>query len=339
MSFAQTKFLHEDLMKKSFGISKNLENALSETILIAQENIGKLRVENISLSKIYLDPDNPRQLSITIEDLKNGILKEDLLYQQKEKEKKDLESLAESIKNHDLINPVLVYKNKENYQVVAGERRTLASILCGKTSIISRVLDEKPSPSKIAILQWIENMERKELSLWERLLNLEKIVQECKLDLSAKSISQMLGCSVTQGQAYTVLLKNTNDNLRKLIEDGKINSIDKAVMLTKLEENQLKEMIAQDGWLGLNKKQMKDQISEKEFKKITKRGVKQKLIKMGETKNIKVAKYFWESIKNNNKLQETMNMVSEPDWRNIKEINKTFSDAIYFLEEEFHVKQ
>ncbi|MGI9215328.1 MAG: hypothetical protein ACR2HS_06835, partial [Gammaproteobacteria bacterium] len=228
--------------------------------------------------------------------------------------------------------------NKENYQVIAGERRTLASVLSSKTSIIARVLDEKPSPGKIAILQWIENMERKDLSLWERLLNLEKIVQEGNVEISAKSISQVLSCSTTQGQAYASLLKNMNCKIRKLIEEGKINSIDKAVMLTKIEPEQLEEIILQDGLLGLNKKQMKTKITERERKVTTKRGVKQKLIKIGETKNIKVAKYFWESIKNNNKLQETLNMVSDPDWRNIKEINKTFSDAIYFLEEELNAK-
>ncbi len=325
-------------MKKSFGISKNLENALSETIFIAQENAGKLRIENISLSKISLDPDNPRQLSITIEDLKNGIQKEDLLYEQKNKERMDLESLANSIKDLDLINPILVYKNKENYQVIAGERRTLASVLSRKTSIIARVLDEKPLPSKIAILQWIENMERKDLSLWERLLNLEKIVKEGNVELTAKSISQVLTCSMTQGQAYAALLKNMNSKLRGFIEEGKVSSIDKAVILTKLDSDQLEQMVLQDGWLGLNKKQLKIKITEKEHKVTGKRGVKQKLIKIGETKNIKVAKYFWESIKNNNKLQETLNMVSEPDWRNIKDINKTFSDAIYFLEEELNVK-
>ena len=245
-------------MKKSFGISKNLENALSETIFIAQENAGKLRVENISLSKIYLDKDNPRQLLITIEDLKNGIKKDDPFCEQKEKEKADLESLASSIKNLDLINPILVYKNKENYQVIAGERRTLASVLSGNTSIVARVLDEKPLPSKIAILQWIENMERKDLSLWERLLNLEKIVQEGNVEISAKNISQVLTCSTTQGQAYASLLKNMNCKVRKLIEEGQINSIEKAVMLTKIDPEQLEEIILQDGLLGLNKKQMKN---------------------------------------------------------------------------------
>lgn len=325
-------------MKKSFGISKNLENALSETVFIAQEHAGKLRIENIPLSKIHLDPNNPRQLLITIEDLTSGIKKEDPCYEQKEKEKNELESLTNSIKKMDLINPILVYKNKENYQVIAGERRTLASVLTGNTTIIARVLDEKPTPSKIAILQWIENMERKDLSLWERLLNLEKIVQEGNIEVSAKNISHALSCSMTQGQAYASLLKNMNNKIKKLIEEGKINSIDKAIMLTKIDPEQLEEIILQDGLLTLNKKQLKTKILEKERKATTKRGVKQKLIKIGETKSIKVAKYFWESIKNNNKLQETLNMVSEPDWRNVRDVNKSFSDAIYFLEEELNVK-
>ena len=70
----------------------------------------------------------------------------------------------------------MVYKHGEKYRLIAGERRTLASILAGKADIQAKILDARPDELKISLLQWIENIERKDLSLWERLNNLEKIV-------------------------------------------------------------------------------------------------------------------------------------------------------------------
>lgn len=326
------------MMKKSFGIGKHLETALTETVLIAKEKAGKLRVESVPVSKIVLDPDNPRQLSISIEDVMHGIKAEDKLFEKKKQEKEDLASLSNSIKNHDLMNPILIYKEKDQYKVIAGERRTLATILSGNQSIFARVLDEKPSKKTIAILQWIENMERKNLSLWERMLNVEKIIKESSIEISATNIADLLGCSVTQGQAYASLMKIKNPQLRNLIESGQVNSIDKALILAKLEDQEFHKIIKQDELSRLNKQQLKNKVIGKESNSKSKKGLKQKIIKIGETKNVKVAKQIWESLKKNQELKDAMNMISEPDWRNLKEINKTFSDAIYFLEESYNAR-
>src|SRR5665213_1811369 len=153
--------------KKVFQISTALGDGLEETISAAQNYSGELRVDVIPLRKIEVDPENPRDLSLTFDDLFNGISESDVNYSRKHTELESLQSLAHSIKEQGIINPILVYKYGEKYRLVAGERRSLASILAGKSDIQSKILESKPNELKISLLQWIENIERSDLSLWE----------------------------------------------------------------------------------------------------------------------------------------------------------------------------
>ena len=65
-----------------------------------------------------------------------------------------LKELAVSIKEHGVIQPIIVRKNGEKYEIIAGERRYKASALAGLTKIpaIIRNLDDKES-SKVALLK------------------------------------------------------------------------------------------------------------------------------------------------------------------------------------------
>ena len=61
------------MAKKSFKIKESLAEALGDTISSAKNNAGELHVEAIPLRKIALDPDNPRDLVLSFEDLYKGI--------------------------------------------------------------------------------------------------------------------------------------------------------------------------------------------------------------------------------------------------------------------------
>ena len=171
--------------RKAFSIGSSLTQGLEETVAAAKNHSGELRIEIIPISKIELDPDNPRKLELSMADVINGLSKDDPSYAQKLQEKKNLETLGKTIKDQGLINPILVYKNGDVYRLIAGERRTLASLTNGEKTIQAKILDGKPEQLKISLLQWIENVERADLSLWERLQNLEKIANSY---LGAKNI-------------------------------------------------------------------------------------------------------------------------------------------------------
>ena len=82
--------------------------------------------------------------------------------------------LAESIKEHGVIQPIVVRKISDKYEIIAGERRYKASVLAGKTTIPAIItnLDDKNS-AEIAL---IENVQRQDLTPIEEAISYKKIL-------------------------------------------------------------------------------------------------------------------------------------------------------------------
>lgn len=93
-----------------------------------------------------------------------------------------LKELAISIKEHGVIQPIIVRNVNGKYEIIAGERRYKASALAGLTKIpaIIRDLDDKES-SKVALL---ENLQRKNLNpieearTYQKILEIDEMTQE-----------------------------------------------------------------------------------------------------------------------------------------------------------------
>ena len=90
-------------------------------------------------------------------------------------DEKALKELAVSIKEHGVIQPIIVRNIGNKYEIIAGERRYKASALAGLTKIpaIVRNLDDKES-SKVALL---ENLQRKNLNPMEEARTYQKILE------------------------------------------------------------------------------------------------------------------------------------------------------------------
>lgn len=97
-------------------------------------------------------------------------------------DEKALKELAVSIKEHGVIQPIIVRNVNGKYEIIAGERRYKASALAGMTKIpaIVRDLDDKES-SKVALL---ENLQRKNLNpieearTYQKILEIDEMTQE-----------------------------------------------------------------------------------------------------------------------------------------------------------------
>lgn len=93
-----------------------------------------------------------------------------------------LKELAVSIKEHGVIQPIIVRNVNGKYEIIAGERRYKASAMAGLTKIpaIIRNLDDKES-SKVALL---ENLQRRNLNpieearTYQKILELDQMTQE-----------------------------------------------------------------------------------------------------------------------------------------------------------------
>src|ERR1700722_8484328 len=166
--------------KFKLNTAKNIETkeAITRTLEIANNYAGELSIEVLPLDKIELDPENNRELSLTLHDAMNGIDPADPEVVKKKQDWKSLESLAKTILDDQLINPIFVYRYGNKCRLIAGERRTLASAIAGKKEIIARIANQRPVGTKLRVLQWIENNERVDLSLAERIASLEAIIKE-----------------------------------------------------------------------------------------------------------------------------------------------------------------
>jgi len=225
--------------KKSFSINQSLSKGLADTIHAAQDFSGDLHVEAIALDRLQTDPNNPRQLSLSMEDIQAFLSGQVVLNHQQQQELDALVSLGQSIQENGLINPITVYREQDHYRLLAGERRTLSSLLVGKRYILARILPQKPTTLQRFIMQWAENMERSDLSLWERIENVRQVVlayaeQEGKKlsAITAAEISQLIATASSQSAQYKLVLM-AGPQLLNAIKNQEVTNLDKAALISK----------------------------------------------------------------------------------------------------------
>lgn len=101
----------------------------------------------------------------------------------------EIASLAESLKNHQQLQPVLVRMVEGRYQLISGERRLRATIHAGMKTIRAEV--READDRLVAELAIIENLQRKDLNAVEKALSFKRYIEEhkCKQDDLARRLS------------------------------------------------------------------------------------------------------------------------------------------------------
>lgn len=138
----------------------------------------------------------------------------------------DLTDLTASIKEKGVLEPLLVSPNKGQgtWMIIAGERRWRASQLAGLTEVpcIEMDLDEKG----IAEIALIENLQRKDLTIWEEADGLKALAD--KFGYTQEDIAKKISKSrTTVNELMTVA--GLPDGVRTICRDNKISA--KAALL------------------------------------------------------------------------------------------------------------
>jgi len=331
--------------RKVFSIGSSLSDGLEQTIAAAHNYSSDLRVDVIPLQKIGTDPDNPRTLSLTLVDAINGIDSNDPEYEQKLLDIESLLSLSNSIREQGILNPVIVYEYNGIYRLIAGERRTLASALAKKQDIQAKIIDGKPSEVKIRMLQWIENIERSDLALSEKLDNLEKIVDAfakqnniTRQDVTITDISQLVGCVKSHAiNLKTVLEADTE--LRELITTNQIRSLEKAATISNIKSDSLRKSALNQCINGATLKKLKSILEEDKSKpraipiqKSKVAGRPSLTVNFGKTPSVKVAGIILKSVIENPTFSNLGIQIKDIDTENPKILSDVFKKIIQKLE-------
>jgi ParB family chromosome partitioning protein len=88
----------------------------------------------------------------------------------------EIASLAESLKQHELLQPILVRKQGDRYQLISGERRLRAAIQAGWTTIPARL--READDRLVAELAIVENLQRKDLNPIEKALSFRRYLDQ-----------------------------------------------------------------------------------------------------------------------------------------------------------------
>ena len=184
-----------------------------------QESNG---MQSFSLSNIHKDPELTERISysdasvqeVPIEDIVANPFQPRKVFNQEH-----LQELADSIKEHGVIQPLVVNKTPSGYELVVGERRFRASQLAGLKKVPVIIKQGMADQTKLEVAL-IENIQRQELNPIEEAQAYQKLMDN--FGLTQEKVAQKVGKS-RPAIANTVRLLNLPAEIQRAIIEGKIS--------------------------------------------------------------------------------------------------------------------
>lgn len=183
----------------SKGLGRGLDSLIPTSIADVSDftvtNEDRSRVQQVAVSQLHPDPTQPRKVF----------------------DEGELHELASSIKEHGIIQPLIVTRHKDSFMIVAGERRWRAAQLIGlkDVPVIVRTTDELQRLE----LALVENVQREDLRPLDMAGALARLQQEFNLDSDA--IARKVGKATTT-VINTMRLLQLPEEAMNALQEGKI---------------------------------------------------------------------------------------------------------------------
>jgi len=146
--------------------------------------------------------------------------------------------LAESIKQFGVIQPLIVQKKENHYEIIAGERRWRAAKQAGIKKV--PVIVKEYTPQEVMEISLIENIQREDLNPIEEALAFKNLLEE--FNLKQDEVAERVSKSRTAVTNSIRLLK-LNEDVQQMVIDGMI-STGHARALLSLEDKELQKITA-----------------------------------------------------------------------------------------------
>lgn len=137
----------------------------------------------------------------------------------KEFDEEALKALVESIKEKGVLQPLLVRKKDDKYEIIAGERRWRASKLAGLTEV--PVIIKELNDREVLEVALVENLLRENLSAIEEAEGFQRLINE--FSHTQEVLSNIVGKSRSH-IANTLRLLNLSDEIKSLVRENKISA-------------------------------------------------------------------------------------------------------------------
>lgn len=229
-------------MASKKGLGKGLDSLIVEKIepkaKDSKENVSRETLVNINL----IEPNKSQPRTNFDEDA--------------------LHELADSIKLHGIIQPLIVHKKGNRYEIIAGERRWRASRIAGLKEI--PVIIKEYTKQQILEIALIENIQREDLNAIEEAIAYEKLVTEFKL--KQDEVAERVGKSRVSVTNSMRLLK-LDKRVQQMVIDDMISGGHARAILS-IEDGEIQYRIAT--------KVFDEKLSVRETEKLVKHMLKDK---------------------------------------------------------------
>lgn len=199
-------------MNKKFGLGKGLGALLPDEDIVEEGSVSK-----IDINLIKANETQPRR------------------YFDEEK----IAQLAQSIKEHGIVQPIVLKKEDKSYTIVAGERRWRAAKLIGLREIPAVVmeLDDK----QILEISLIENLQREDLNPIEEAVAYKRLIDE--FNMTQEELGVKVGKSRT-AVTNSIRLLNLDNRVQEYLIEGVISEGHGRALLG-IENKELQYSLAQ----------------------------------------------------------------------------------------------
>lgn len=195
------------------GLSSLIPDDIEESIIF-DDGKREERIQEIEIDKIKANALQPRRTF----------------------DPEELESLCTSIKRNGVIQPIVLRRMGENYEIIAGERRWRASMQAKLKKIPAVIMDlDEEQRYEVSL---VENLQRSDLNPIEEAMAYKTLLE--KYNMTQEKISEIVGKSRTYVTNMTRLLK-----LAKSVQEDLINNkitVGHAKMLVTLSDRKQMEL-------------------------------------------------------------------------------------------------
>lgn len=204
--------LDNDIKPKETKNKKNIETSKE----IKKENLNKEETINKpEIKKEKINIDGKMVVEVNINDIIPNVNQP-----RKQFNETALKELADSIKIHGVIQPIVVNSQDDGkYMIIAGERRWRASKLAKKATIPAII--ENYSDKQIAEVSLIENLQREDLNPIEAARAIKKLMQE--YNFTQETVADRIGKSRSV-IANTLRLLNLYPDVIKMVENDELSA-------------------------------------------------------------------------------------------------------------------
>ncbi len=163
----------------------------------------------------------------TVSELKIMDIEPNISQPRKDFDDEKISELADSIREHGVITPILVQKSENGfYKIIAGERRWRASKLAGKKTIPAIIKDyDKEEFYEVSL---IENLQRQDLNPVEEALGYKRLMDE--FGFTQEDVAKKLSKS-RSSVANSLRLLNLEKEVMEFLSGGKISTGHAKVLL------------------------------------------------------------------------------------------------------------